>query len=89
MSLARPPEAPLTFFVDRSLGGQIVASGLRGEGETVEVHDDHFAKDTPDVTWLAAVGEKGWVVLSKDDRIRTNALEREALLAASVARAIR
>jgi hypothetical protein len=31
------------------------------------------------------VGTKAWVILSKDDRIRRNPLEREALLAAGVA----
>ena len=36
------------------------------------MHDDHFARDASDETWLGEVGAKGWVVLSKDDRIRRN-----------------
>jgi hypothetical protein len=51
----RLPE-PWTFFVDRSLGGRVVAEALRAAGEAVEVHDDHFAVDAADQTWLADVG---------------------------------
>ncbi|MDB4979716.1 MAG: hypothetical protein JWM82_468 [Myxococcales bacterium] len=62
-----------------------MADALRAAGEAVEIHDDHFAADAADQTWLAEVGTKGWVVLSKDDRIRRNPVEREALLAAGIA----
>jgi hypothetical protein len=51
----------------------------------VVVHDDEFPPDARDVDWLTAVGAHGWVVLTKDARIRTNSLERETLLAANVA----
>jgi hypothetical protein len=63
----------------------VVAEALRAAGEQVEVHDDHFARDASDETWLGKVGAKGWVVLSKDDRIRRNPVEREALIAAGIA----
>ena len=76
---------PWVFFLDRSLGGRLVAEALRAGGETVEVHDAHFAKDASDVEWLGAVGHKGWVVVSKDDRIRLNEVERMALTEAGVA----
>ena len=32
--------------------------------------DDHFADDTPDEVWLAAVATNGWIVISYDRRIR-------------------
>lgn len=76
---------PWVFFLDRSLGGRLVFEALRAKGERVEVHDAHFPKDAPDVAWLGAVGHKGWVVLSKDDRIRLNEVERDALTEAGVA----
>jgi hypothetical protein len=76
---------PFTFFIDRSIGGRIVAAALQAQGELVEVHDAHFDKKAPDVEWLAAVGSRNWVVISKDDRIRMSELERQALLAAGVA----
>jgi PIN like domain len=61
-----------------------VAEALREIGETVEIHDDHFAPDAKDEDWLAEVGKLGWVVLTKDDRIRYRATERMALLSARV-----
>jgi hypothetical protein len=76
---------PFTFFVDRSLGSGVVADALRAVRERVVIHDDHFATDAPDTEWLTKVGAHRWVVLTKDARIRTNALERNALLAANVA----
>jgi hypothetical protein len=73
----RLPEAS-TFFVDRSLGGKILADALKAAGERIEIHDDHFPKDATDELWLAKVCAKGWVILSKDDRIRRNPVERQA-----------
>ena len=35
--------------------------------------------------WLAEVGARGWIVLTKDSRIRRHPLELQALLAAEVA----
>lgn len=80
----RLPE-PWVFFLDRSLGGRIVSETLRAQGEAVEAHDRHFVQDAADVEWLGEVGRKGWVVLSKDDRIRLNEVERSALVEAGVA----
>jgi hypothetical protein len=47
----------------------------------VEVHDDHFARDEEDRVWLQSVGEKGWVVLTKDQKLRYRPLEINALRA--------
>lgn len=76
---------PLTFFVDRSLGGKIVASALRAAGASVEVHDDHFKKDDPDEVWLTAVGASGWVALTKDEQILHRPAEIVALFEAASA----
>ena len=38
-----------------------------------------------DEAWLVQVGEKGWIVLSKADRIRYHAVEKHALLSAGIA----
>jgi len=54
---SKPPE-PLVFFIDRSLGRKIVAQALREVGETVEIHDDHFAPDAKDEVWLVEVGSR-------------------------------
>lgn len=77
-SVARPPEGTV-FFLDRSLGVEPLRSALAATGVTVEIHDDHFARDEEDRVWLRAVGQKGWVVLTKDQRLRYRPLELAAL----------
>lgn len=82
-SLPSPPEH-LVFFVDRSLGRRIVPDLLRQVGEDVRVHDDHFPQNAEDRVWLAEAGKQGWIVLTKDARIRYRAIESAALRAAGV-----
>jgi predicted nuclease of predicted toxin-antitoxin system len=57
---------------------------LRAAGANVEVHDDHFPSDATDEDWLRAVGAKGWIVLTKDRRIRYRPNEIAALKEAKV-----
>lgn len=72
------------YFVDRSLGGQLVADALREAGARVEIHDHHFRQDCLDQEWLTEVGRRGWVVLTKDKRIADRRLERLAVASAEV-----
>ncbi len=51
----------------------------------VHVHDDHFPIDARDEEWLSQVGLLGWIVLTKDHRIRYRNVERIALMNAGVA----
>jgi len=44
-------------------------------------HGEHFAPGTEDAVWLPFVGEKGWILLTKDKRIRFNDLEKQAVVA--------
>ena len=44
-----------------------------------ERHGQHFAPGTEDTEWLPFVGEKGWLLLTKDKRIRYNELEKDAV----------
>jgi predicted nuclease of predicted toxin-antitoxin system len=82
-SPSKLPERPV-FFLDRSLGKHKVANALRKAGVSVEVHEQHFAPDAPDREWLKTVGERSWVVLTKDQKIRYHSREREALLTSGV-----
>lgn len=67
------------LFLDRNLGKHVIADRLRAEGMPVEVHDDHLPPDAPDEDWLAHVGRKGWVALTKDRNIRYRTAELAAI----------
>lgn len=79
--MSKQPE--ITFFIDWSIGQKSVPEALRAVGAIVEVHGDHFAPETADVDWLPVVSEKGWVVLTKDEKIGSTPIEVEAIARAS------
>ena len=77
------PEEPFTFFIDRCLGRHDVPHAVRSallEGESVEIHDEHFHKNAEDGEWLTVVGEKRWIILSQDRAIEREPLWRDALM---------
>jgi hypothetical protein len=74
----------ITFFIDRCLGKKSIPDILRAAGISVEIHDNHFDKGALDVDWLPQVGEQGWIVLTKDDKISKNQLERIAVARAQI-----
>lgn len=77
MSSAARPE----FFVDRSLG-RSAAENLRGAGYVVHLLRDIYpddARDIPDEQWIAEGCSRGWVLLTKDKRIRYRTQELGAL----------
>lgn len=76
--------ASLTFFLDYQIGRYVVAEALRAEGAKVEVHIDHFHQAAPDTDWIPEVGRRGWVLITKDQNIRRNPLERAAYEAAAL-----
>lgn len=77
-SAAKPPDGTV-FFIDRSLGVEPLRGVLVAEGLAVEIHDDHFRRDEEDSVWLTKVGQQGWVVFTKDQRLRYRPLEIAAL----------
>lgn len=72
------------IFVDRSLGRRKVVERLRQVHRVVHAHDELFAQDTDDVTWIAAAGKRGWIVFTRDDRIRYRPGEQRILVEAGV-----
>jgi len=66
------------------LNGKLILEALRKAGMKVEPHSTYFRHDTPDIEWLAVVGEKKWIVLMRDQKIGRRRLELEALLEARV-----
>ncbi len=77
-SAAKPPEGTV-FFIDRSLGVEPIRTALADAGLRIEIHDDHFDRDADDRVWLRDVGARGWVILTKDQRLRYRPLELAAL----------
>jgi hypothetical protein len=59
-------------------------AALKQLHQRVVVHDDLFEPDTDDDVWLAEVGRRGMVVLTKDDKIRYRRGEQQAILRANV-----
>lgn len=76
--------ASLVFFLDHQIGRYIVAEALRAAGAKVEVHLDHFRGDMPDPEWIPEIGRRDWILITKDQNIRRNPLERGAYEAAKL-----
>jgi hypothetical protein len=72
-------EETTVFFLDENLLGRQIAESLKTAGVRVEVLSDHFPKQTPDVEWLAEVGRRGWLVLSRDTSVGINIPEAIAV----------
>jgi hypothetical protein len=87
VSRREPPPQP-EFFIDRSLGRKHLAEALRELGFTVHtlssVYGEKRGQAVRDEEWLRDAGANGWVVLMKDDKIRTRPAERDALANAGV-----
>lgn len=49
-----------------------------------DVYGEERAQRLPDEVWLRDAGEKGWIVLTKDDAIRRRPAERDAIIPAAV-----
>lgn len=62
-----------------------MAIALRETGAILHIHDDHFPPDAKDEDWLTEAGRRGWIVLTKDHRVRYRHVERLALMKAGVA----
>src|SRR2546428_12665117 len=61
-----------------------MAGALRKAGLNIEIHDDHFLQGALDPEWLRAVGERNWIVVTRDERIRYRVAEKQAMRRAKV-----
>jgi PIN like domain len=66
------------FFVDNNLS-QKLAQGMRAFGEDVDHLQDHFPDDIADTSWLEYIGNSGFFLITRDNRIRRNPAELAAL----------
>ena len=71
------------YFTDRDLGNRFPEI-LSAAGITVHKHSNYFAADTPDEDWLKVVGQRGWVAITHDARIRYKPNELAAVKRNSV-----
>jgi hypothetical protein len=51
----------------------------------VEVHEAHFAPDCPDIEWMQIAAERGWLILTKDRRVRHRPIELEVIRSSGAA----
>jgi len=72
------PREPI-FFSDRDLGKQFPAL-LIVAGVSVEQHDDHFGPEASDEEWIGEVGQRKWVAITRDARIRYSPLALTILM---------
>lgn len=70
-------------FIDNNLSPHL-AAGLQGFGEDVVHLTHYFEHDASDEEWLGYVGDNGLTLVTRDDRIRHNPSEKEALKAHNV-----
>jgi len=70
----------VVFFLDRNMGSKVFPQLLRDADLQIEVHDAHFAQDTPDADWLRVAGERGWVVVTADRQLKYNQVEWSTML---------
>lgn len=71
------------IFIDRSIP-KSVATALKSVRDDVYWLEDCFPHDTRDADWLPVAGTEGWLVITRDKKIRTRPWERQAILENSV-----
>ena len=68
----------MKFFFDNNLSPRL-ARGLLEFGEDVTHLQDHYPADVPDQDWLPDIGAKGWILVTRDERVRRNPSELAAI----------
>lgn len=67
----------MTFFFDNNLSPKL-AHGFREFGEDVVHLIDVFPPTAQDTDWLPVIGEKGWILVTRDKKIRRRPAELAA-----------
>lgn len=68
----------MRFFIDNNLSEQL-ARGMKEFGEDVVHLKEFFADDADDAVWLQRIGDEGWFLITRDDKIRHRPAEIQAL----------
>lgn len=73
-----------TLFVDRDTWSRALDGALREAGIPFVAYRDHFAPNAPDVEWVAEVGRRRWIVVTRDQAIRRRPNELAAVRVAGL-----
>lgn len=73
-----PPNAP-TFYVDESIFSNALVQSLSSAGVAFATVGRDVPPGAADEVWLEICGRRGWVALTRDQRIRYRTLEKRAL----------
>lgn len=81
-SLPEPGSLRTTLFIDRCAWSGRLGDALAQASIPFVAHRDRFVGDAPDAEWLAAAADQGWLVVTRDQRIRYKANEQAAVVRA-------
>ena len=68
----------MKFFVDNNLSKDL-ADGMKAFGESVSHLQDHFPENAGDAEWLPFIGSNDYILITRDERIRSKPAELRAL----------
>ncbi len=73
--------AERVYWVDRCLGTNVVPGALRAQSIQVRTYVELYPNDpeVPDHVWIPEVSARGWIILTKDKRIRYSPVEIGAI----------
>lgn len=78
-----PPERR-TLFIDRCAWSGVLGRVLTAAGIDFIEHGQLFPPASPDEVWLEGVAGKGWLVVTRDQRIRYKVNEQAAAVRAGL-----
>jgi PIN like domain len=74
----------VTLFIDRCAWSGALGRALQEHRIPFVAHHERFAPDAPDDQWLRAAAGQGWVVVTRDQRIRYKVNEQAAAVQAGL-----
>lgn len=73
----------MNYFLDNTFSPRFVGV-LRAMGVDACHLTEHFAPETPDHQWIPFIGEKNWILITGDLKIRTKPVNKMALKRANI-----
>lgn len=73
-----------TLFIDRCAWSGKLGTALQAANIPFVAHHQRFAPDAPDEDWLCAANSEGWLIVTRDQRIRYRANELRAVIDAEL-----